>query len=165
MPLTKARLKISDYNESRKNRIKHDERRIRMVSLSLTSMVDMFAIMVIFLLANSSTVAQWIEVGHSIQLPKAKSTDTPVRAATVQVSSQGVFLGLKRISDLGKPESWDATAEKIKTALTRHAKKGAYVNIVAHHTLPFGLMKRVVAACQDAGFKNVNLAVQPKSGS
>ena len=47
MPITKARLKISDYNEQRKANLRGREGRIRMVSLSLTSMVDMFAILVI----------------------------------------------------------------------------------------------------------------------
>ena len=162
MPITKARLKISDYNETRKARVKQQEKRITVVSLSLTSMVDMFAIMVIFLLANSSSVAQWIEVGHNIQLPKAKTSDPPPKATTIQVSAKGVFFDSKRIADVSTRETWETAADRVKSNLSKFAKKSGYVNIVAHHTLPFGLMKRVIAACHESGFKNVNLAVQPK---
>src|SRR5260370_15184294 len=91
MPLHRARLRISDYTEKRKSRLKHQERRIRMVSLSLTSMVDMFAILVSFLLVNSSTVSQWIEVSHNIELPRAGLVDPPKKAPAIQVSNEGIF--------------------------------------------------------------------------
>src|ERR1700722_632705 len=98
MPLHRARLRISDYAEKRKSRSKHQERRIRMVSLSLTSMVDMFAILVIFLLVNTSTVSQWIQVSHNIELPKAKFVDAPKKAATIQISNEGIFVEEEKLA-------------------------------------------------------------------
>jgi biopolymer transport protein ExbD len=165
MPITKARLKISDYSEQRKKKLKNQERKIQMASLSLTSMVDMFAILVIFLLTNTSTVSRWIEVGHGIQLPKAKYSDPPPRAATLQISKDAIFGDAKQLIGLKEAMQAQGSIESVRSWLAKQLKKEGYVNIVAHDRVPFGAVKRVIATCQEAGFKNVNLAVQPKAAT
>lgn len=159
MPIKKARLKISDYNETRKLRLRSQERRVGLVSLSLTSMVDMFAILVIFLLASSGSVADWVKVGHGINLPHAKSQDIPAKAATVQIAEDGIYGDDKNLQPT--EEVWKSV-EPLRQWLKTVEKKDGYINIVGHEKLPFGIVKRVVAACQEAGFHNVNLAVQPR---
>jgi len=160
MPITKARLKISDYNQTRKSRLNKEESRVKGASLTLTSLVDVFAILVIFLLSNTSTVAQWIEVGHGIQLPRAKFSDPPPKALTLQVSKEAVFVDDKAIVTLAQVNQ--GATDALKSFLAQQTKKDGYVNIIGHEKLPFGSIRRVVAACQDAGFANINLAVQPK---
>lgn len=160
MPITKARLKISDYNKNRKSKLRTTERRVRMVSLSLTSMVDMFAILVIFLLANSSEFQNWVELGHGIELPKAKASDTPAKAATLQLAADTIYADDKAIITVAQASR--NQLGPLKTWLSALDKKNGYINIVAHQKLPFGVIKRIVGACQDSGFRNVNLAVHPK---
>jgi biopolymer transport protein TolR len=162
MPLRRARLRISDYTERRKSRLKHQERRIRMVSLSLTSMVDMFAILVIFLLVNSSTVSQWIQVSHNIELPKAKLVEPPKKAATIQISQDGVFGDEDLLVSKTAFRTGAGDIPKIKEYLSQFDNKEGFINIVAHTKVPFGIVKRVITTCQTAGFHNVNLAVQPR---
>jgi biopolymer transport protein TolR len=162
MPLKRARLRISDYNDKRKKRLKNQERRIRMVSLSLTSMVDMFAILVIFLLVNSSTVTQWIEVSQGIELPKAGKTDQPVKAATISISMEGVFADNQLLIKSKDVLQTSGMIGPVKAWLAKTAKLDGYVNLVAHEKVPFGIIKRVIGTCQDAGFGKVNLAVQPR---
>jgi biopolymer transport protein TolR len=161
MPLKKARFRISDYNEKQKNRTRREERKIQMVSLSLTSMVDMFAILVIFLLTNSASVSQWIEIGHDIQLPRAKASDVPPKGATIQISHEAVFGDEQRLVTHQQLLGGGATSPVIRGWLS-HQRKDGYVNIVAHKDVPFGVIRRVISSCQEAGFQNVNLAVQPK---
>ncbi len=162
MPLKKARLRISDYSEKRKSRIRQSERRIVMVSLSLTSMVDMFAILVIFLLTNSSTVSQWIEVGHNIELPKAKASDPPPKAATLQIAKDVVYGDRTALDSVSKVLHGPPTVESVRRWLGKQSKKDGYINIVADQKTPYGVVKRIIATCQESGFKNVNLAVQPR---
>jgi biopolymer transport protein ExbD len=162
MPLKQARLRISDYNENRKRRLGSHEKKVRMVSLSLTSMVDMFAILVIFLLTNTSTVNQWVEVGHGIQLPKAKASDAPPKAATIQISTDQVFGDAEPLASTRQVLAGGPTVESVRRWLSKQKKDG-YVNIVAHEKVPYGVIRRVISSCRDAGFQNVNLTVQPKS--
>jgi biopolymer transport protein ExbD len=164
MPLTKARLRISDYNIKRKSGIAGKEHKMKMVSLSLTSMVDMFAILVIFLLTNSGAVQQWIEIEHGIDLPKAKSSDPPPKGPTIQISREDVFADKKMLTKVKNISTGPLTIEVLKNWLhvqTKEAKKDGYVNIVGDEKIPYGAIRRVISTCQDAGFKNVNLAIQP----
>src|SRR5271170_6991633 len=142
MPLHRARLRISDYTERRKSRLKHQERRIQMVSLSLTSMVDMFAILVIFLLVNSSTVSQWIQVSHNIELPKAKLVEPPKKAATIQISQDGVFGDEDLLVNKAAFRSGSGDIPKVKEYLSQFDNKEGFINIVAHTKVPFGIVKR-----------------------
>jgi biopolymer transport protein ExbD len=162
MPLTKARLRIEQYNEKRKRDLAGKERRLRIVNLSLTSMVDMFAILVIFLLTCTTTSSQWLEVGHGIELPKAKFAEPPQKALILQVSKEEVFGENKPIISLKKLLEGPLSSEPIRTWLASQAKREGNINILGHEHVPFGAMKRVIASCQDAGFSNVILAVQPK---
>ncbi len=163
MPLRKARLRISDYNESRKSRIKKQEKRAMMVNLSLTSMVDMFALIVIFLLANQGTVNDWIKTGKDIQLPKAKAEEPPPRAASLQIALDEVIGDDTPLMKYAQIKQTTAPITKWLASVPKLGKDGAsYINIVADKRIPFGVIKRVVTACQAAGFGNVNLAVQPR---
>ncbi len=149
MPIGKARLKISEYRDERKRKTQSSERRIRVVSLSLTSMVDMFAILVIFLLTNTDTVSQWIEVSQAVQLPKAHHVESPSPGQTVTLTSSGLWVGPAKIEP-------DQLSARLKTF-----PKDTLLNIVAHEALPYGDIKKLLSSCQSAGFEKINLAVQP----
>ena len=163
MPITKARLKISDYNEQRKAKLKGHAQRIRVISLSLTSMVDMFAILVIFLLVNAGAVTQWIELGHGIHLPRAKFSEPPSKAVVIQVSHDMLYGDkepLMTITEIQK--SPQLSLFKVKTWLTKqNVQKDNHINIVADEKIPFGAMRKIIATCKQVGFGNVNLAVTP----
>jgi biopolymer transport protein TolR len=175
MPISKARLKISDYNDQRKAKLKGRESRIRVVSLSLTSMVDMFAILVIFLLVNAGTVTQTIELGPGIRLPQAKFAEPPVKTVTLQVSKETLFgdniplISLNEIlhqaGTIGAVKTWLLKQKPADPKLTTDKKiaDNGYVTVVADEKIPFGAMKKIIATCREVGFQNVNLAVQPKS--
>ncbi len=161
MPLHRARLKISDYTKNRKSRLKRQERSIRMVSLSLTSMVDMFAILVIFLLVNSASVSQWIEVSHNIELPKAGFAEQPQKATTLHVSIAGVFGGDVLLVSAKDVAHGGDNLPSVKKWLSQFSKREGFVNLVVHTKVPFGVVRKLINTCQETGFGKVNLAVQP----
>jgi biopolymer transport protein ExbD len=158
MPLQKARLKISDYNEKRKSNTKAHERRVQAVSLSLTSMVDMFAILVIFLLANNNNMTEWLKLDEAIQLPKAKTADIPSKAASIQISEKQV-VGDNRV--LMETKDVMKSTQAISKWLSTVKDRQGFINIVAHTNLSFGIIKRVTAVANAQGFTRINLIVQP----
>jgi len=165
MPLKRARLRISDYNKTRKSRLEKQERRIRSVSLSLTSMVDMFAILVIFLLSNPTSVSQWIELAHKIELPKAKFSDTPKEAASISIARDEIYVDRDRVASIAEAQSGNLVSG-VKAALAKLPKsKDGYVNVVADTKVNFGVIRRIIYTCEAAGYPNVNLAVSPKASS
>ena len=163
MPLKKARFRISDFSKGRKRRVKEHERRVRVVSLSLTSMVDMFAVLVVYLIINSTSVQEWVQMATGIDLPKAKANwETPERGATLQVTDSMVLGDIDHpLISIDEVSRGPYSVPKIKTYLKSLEKKNKYVNIVGDYKVPFGAMRRIIASCQDAGFENVNLAIEP----
>ncbi len=163
MPLTKARLRISDYSSGRKSRVKNHEKKVAQASLSLTSMVDLFTLLVVYLMLNSGELKEWVDVAAEVQLPKgAFIGQSPERGATIQVSKTTVF-GDRDIPlvDVAKVAKGPFSVPEIKEFLKKQDNKNGYVNLVADYSVPFGVMRKVIASCQDAGFNNVNLAIQP----
>lgn len=169
MPLQKARLKISDLSVNRKNKSNEKNKKIMAVSLSLTSMVDMFAILVIFLLTNNQSVEEWVKLEHDITLPQAKTVDEPKKAVTLQISKDKVF-GKDVIPGAEETALVDVNAiakgplvvEPMRAWLQKLGNKEGYVNVVADEKVPYGAVRRVISTCQVAGFTNVNLAVFPR---
>jgi biopolymer transport protein ExbD len=164
MPLQKARLRISDYKKKNKNKAADKNKKVAAVALSLTSMVDMFAILVIFLLTNNQTVEDWVKLDHDIHLPQAKTSDESKKATTLQVSMDGVFAeDKKQLAEISKISKGPLIIPAVKQWLVSvKEKKEGFVNILADERIPYGAIKRVISTCQESGFKNVNLAVFPK---
>ncbi len=161
MPLRKARLKISDYNRQRKDRLKHKERRIRMISLSLTSMVDMFAILVIYLLTSATSVTQWLQMSHVVALPQGKFSEAPTKATTLEVTQDTLYAENKPLISIKEISKGPFSIEVLRSWLKSLPIKGGNINLVGDKKIPFGAVRRIVATCQESGFSNVNLAIQP----
>jgi len=162
MPLKRARSRIGQYNKARKKSSDDKTKKVMAVSLSLTSMVDMFAILVIFLLANNGQVKDWVQVEHNIRLPQAKASDEAKQATTLQIAKEGIFADGKQIADTMKVSKGPLVIGPLKNYLASLKIKDGYINLVGDENVPFGAMRRIITTCQDAGFPNVNLAVMPK---
>ncbi|MCB0416423.1 MAG: biopolymer transporter ExbD [Bdellovibrionales bacterium] len=163
MPLQKARLRISDYNRGRKNRLKDQEKKVQEAALSLTSMVDMFATLVVYLIMTSTSLQEWVGLASNIELPKGRYIgESPQKGAAIQVTKDMVFgeLDVELIS-IAQIAKGPFSVAAIKDYLKQQENKNGYVNVVADYSVPFGVMRKIIASCQDAGFKNVNLAIEP----
>lgn len=161
MPISKARLRISDYNRQRKDHLKQKERRIRMISLSLTSMVDMFAILVLYLLTSTSTVTQWLQMSHVVSLPQGKFGQVPTKAGTLEVTKETLYADDKPLVSIKEILNGSALITPLKTWLKLRKASGGFINLVGDRSIPFGAVQRIVATCQESGYNNVNLAIQP----
>ncbi len=169
MPLKKARLKISDYRDNRKASVSSTERKIRSVSLSLTSMVDMFAILVIFLLSSQDSVNHMLDSGQNIQLPKARTIAPPPPGIALEIAQTGIFAQAKKllpIESIGSndPKALAALTNWLSTQLKAIPAEitSKKLNLVADERLPYGTVRRVVALARRTGFTELNLAVEPK---
>ncbi len=67
--------------------------------LSLTAMVDLFTVLVVFLLQNYATTGEVIEIPEGVKLPTAKEVKDLKPANVVIVSEKGLALNSDRIMD------------------------------------------------------------------
>src|SRR5437016_12762134 len=148
-------------------------------ALTLTSLVDVMTIVVIFLLMNFSANGEVLYMSKDIKLPDAYHGAQLERAPVISVSGEAVtFDGrmLLQTSDLEKgdvlnvPELEDALRdekrryEQIHQNDPDHPFRGL-VNVQADRRIPFRVIKRVMFACNQSGFGNINFAALAKGSA
>lgn len=86
--------------------------------LSLTAMVDMFTVLVIFLLQNYNTTGEILYIPKEVVLPKASSVRELKPAHVVTISSKEILLDRDTVAtfeDVQKAEDWNI--QKLKEQL------------------------------------------------
>jgi biopolymer transport protein ExbD len=146
--------------------------------LLITPLVDMFVIIVLFLIANFSATGEVLMMTKDIQLPDAVNVkeiemNPVVMVSGDEVSISGTVVG--RVQDLVKEEYLNIPAleEKLRDMKKQfedlhamaegntNAFKGD-VNIQAHKDVEFAIIKRVMFSCASAGYNNINFATLQK---
>ncbi len=153
--------------------------------LLLTTMVDMFAIMVIFLLMNFSAEGEIIILPKGLQLPEAKNTGTLEISPSLIISKEKISFDNKDIFDTPTvitQENWHIPQleevlnkfqeEKMKEILAKNLDPESLkvaedelkrINISADKELPFQVVKKVIYTAGFAGFPQYRFAVFGKS--
>ncbi len=147
--------------------------------LLITPLVDMFVIIVLFLIANFSATGEILNQSKDIQLPEAANVDELQMDPVVMVSMDYIFFDgamVGKVDDLTREDylNIQSLEERLREAkkktedlhsLAKDADgfKGN-INIQAHKEVKFSVIKRVMFTCATAGFGNINFAVM-NSGS
>ena len=143
-------------------------------TLNLVSLMDVFTILVFFLLVNSSS-SDIMEQPKSVQLPESIVDAKPRETVIVLVTEDNVHvMGDVVMSTDEVIASKDLVMEPIMQRLldqqekvigirTRAVAESKEVTVLAHHTLPFKLLKKVMASCTSAGYGKISLAVVQKA--
>ncbi len=141
-------------------------------SLNLTPMVDMFTIIVIYLLQNFSSDGDILYMSKDIQLPNITAKAKLERAPVIGVSAESVSLDGARVvesSELTRDETWNVPAleEKLREARQKIEQSQALlggspfkgvINVQADKGVKFQILKKVMFACSQAGFGSINFA-------
>ncbi len=144
----------------------------------ITPLVDMFVIIVLFLIANFSATGEVLMMTKDIQLPEAVNVKEVEMHPVVMVSGEEVSISgnvVGRVQDLVKEEYLNIPAleEKLRDMKKQfedlhsmaegntNAFKGD-VNIQAHKEVEFSIIKRVMFSCASAGYNNINFATLQK---
>lgn len=143
-------------------------------TLNLVSLMDVFTILVFFLLVNSSS-SDVMEQPKSVKLPESIVDSKPRETVIVLVTEESVLvMGDVVVSTDAVIESKDPVIEPIRDRLlqqqqkviglkTRTVAESKEVTVLAHRTLPFKLLKKVMASCTSAGYGKISLAVVQKA--
>ena len=159
-------------------RIKRMSRGNKLTSggLNLVSLMDVFTILVFFLLVNSSS-SDVMEPPKNIKLPDSVVEAKPRETVLVMITPSEILVqGEPVISTQDVVNSKAAIIEPVKERLLLQQKKviglktkavaeAKEVTVLAHRTVPFHLMKKVMASCTSAGYGKISLAVIQKAKS
>jgi biopolymer transport protein ExbD len=144
--------------------------------LRLTSLLDMFTILLVFLLKSFSADGQMVTATEDLQLPESTSHKEPRSAPIIAVTKEWVMLDdkplvkiadLKADSDLliqplqASLQQSRAFSEQLGAIDTRVGFDGT-VDIMGDRDASFAVIKRVMYTCGQVGFNNMLLAVYQK---
>jgi len=143
--------------------------------MNLTSLMDVFTILVFFLLVNSGQ-SEILDAPNEMTLPESAVESRPRETVVVSISTAGVVVQGELVVTLDEVLASEGTIEPISNRLA--ALKGAVigrstqvvaasqeVTVLADKAIPFDVIRRVLSACTGQGYTNVSLAVTQKAGA
>jgi biopolymer transport protein ExbD len=142
--------------------------------MNLTSLMDVFTILVFFLLVNSATT-EVLETPKKITLPASTVEQKPRETVVVFVSPTEVTVqgeSVVQVADIVASETShiDPIAERLAELAaniigvnTQVVARSQEVTILADRTVPFNVIKKVMSTCTHEGYERVSLAVLQKA--
>ncbi|MEZ5566519.1 MAG: biopolymer transporter ExbD [Gammaproteobacteria bacterium] len=143
--------------------------------LNLVSMMDIFTILVFFLLVSSAET-EVLPSPKEIQLPESVALAKARESVVVMVTGDQILVQGRPVAtvaaalagdELVIPELKDALRQQTDRVLIQQAKAdiaAREVTILGDKALPYRLLKRVMASCTAAEFGQISLAVVQKPG-
>ncbi len=163
-------------SESRraKRMVRHHARTKRSATLNMVSLMDIFTILVFFLLVSSSSV-QDLPSAKQIKLPESVSDQLPKETVVIIVGEKDIIVqGRKVASVLDVARTDDVVIKSLKDELILLAGRTARkvtadgkvipreVTIMGDKKIPFALLKKIMLTCTRASYTNISLAVLRK---
>ena len=148
--------------------------RPKITKMNLTSLMDVFTILVFFLLVNSATT-EVLEAPKQVKLPDSAIETKPRETVVIFVSPDEVIVqgeSVARVEDILAMESGliagigdrlNQLTESIVGINTKVVAESQEVTILADKSVPFTVVKRVMSTCTSQGYTQISLAVMQKA--
>ena len=153
---------------------RHHKRHKRKVGLNLVSLMDIFTILVFFLLVNSGSV-ELVEAPKDVKLPESVVQSKPRETVVISISAEEVLVQGKLVAFVDdilsdKESATDpinARLAELKESViginTKTVAGSQEVTILADRSVPFTVIKTIMSTCTAEGYENVSLAVIQKA--
>ena len=153
---------------------KHHKRHKGHGSLNLVSLMDIFTILVFFLLVNSSDV-ETLPNAKELQLPESIAEEKARETVVILIGEQDIIVQgtpVAKVDEVMNTKGNDIPAlrEALKSqndrVLRREAQEdiaGREVTIMGDKEIPYRLLKKVMATCTASDYGQISLAVLQKS--
>lgn len=151
----------------------HKRRKDRNATLNMVSLMDIFTILVFFLLVSAANT-EVLPTPKHIKLPEASAHKTPKENIIIMVNNQDILvqghpvIGIKSvmhskqgvISPLFKELKRQANSDSKSRRRLADPKRG--VTIMGDQEIPYQLLKKIMLTCASADYTNISLAVVRK---
>jgi biopolymer transport protein TolR len=154
----------------RAQRMQRHHRRTRSeAGLNLVSLMDIFTILVFFLLVHSSDVES-LPTEKSIRLPESVAEKSPKQTVVVSVNNEDILVQGHKVALVadalnseglviaGLKGELDIEASR-RVITTEAASQPRALTIMGDKEIPYWLLKKIMATCMQAGYENISLAV------
>ena len=158
-----------------KRRARH-QKKTKVAGLNLVSLMDIFTILVFFLLINSGNV-EVLETDDSLDLPSSNSERAPEETLVVLVNRDAIVVGGRPVAELNTLERTNngeivALSEELQhqaNRKTNHTEReeqdGFAVTIMGDKDTPYSLLKSIIQTCSAENYRDIALAVNQIPGA
>ena len=138
--------------------------------LNLTAMVDVFTVLLLFLLKSYATEGTELATTQNLQLPPSTSRLQQEGFLTVMVTTDAIFVQGKRILENKKalegpklmiPELADSLWEYSEGIHSDYPDKGK-ITIISDRRITFRLLERIIITASNQGWDNISFVVLQK---
>jgi biopolymer transport protein ExbD len=157
----------------RKRRMSRNSRKPKSTGMMLTSLMDIFTVLVLYLIANQGTGVT-LDTPKTVRIPDSIVETAPRRSIVMAVSEtevqiQGVPIitiadVISNQKDYIEPVRQEML--RLKNLAAEQGDKGisesTEITILADKGIPFKILKKLMSTSSSAGFDKISLAVNQK---
>ncbi len=162
-------------NASSERRIARYKQFRKKSSLNLVSLMDIFTILVFFLLVNSSN-SQQLPNSKEIKLPTSVATKSPKETIVIAVTAKDILVDGRRVAKVlnhlddsllipGLKKELDFQYAKSTRLLSDKLKSGLAVTIMGDENIPYELLRKILSTCRQANFTRIAFAAMQKASN
>jgi len=156
-----------------KRMARHHKRKSKAASLNMVSLMDIFTILVFFLLVSSST-GEVLPSTKSIKLPESIADKKPKETLTIFVNNTDILVQGRKIASISEVlKTKGLVIEPLKKELDLQASRligsqstgkpfNGEVTVMGDKSLPYKLLKKIMVTSTKANYGKISLAVMKK---
>lgn len=157
----------------RARRMEKKHKKSKMPGLNLVSLMDIFTILVFFLLVNSSEV-ETLQANKGVQMPESVAEQKPRENVVVMITKNEILVQGRPTVTLAQIDASDqavipqlkaelqSQVERLISSAGEDDRSAREVTIMGDKSIPYSLLKKVMATCTDADYGTLSLAVMQK---
>jgi biopolymer transport protein TolR len=154
----------------RQRRTEHKGRNKTMVDMNLVSLIDVFTILIFFLLSNSGGV-ETLPSPKAVHLPESVADKAPRETVIVVVSGTEILVGGRRIASVAEVMATEGDLiAPLKAELEQQASRQVIrkeneadakrLTIMGDKDIPYRLLRKIMFTGARANFADVSFAVR-----
>ncbi len=139
--------------------------------LNLIPLIDILSVMVAFLLVYSTNV-EVVQNSKGVEIPQSNADVQPKQSVVVMITKENLFVQGELVASIDEiSDSKLRSIEPLRAVLDRpmlvdsHAEAAdewlatREITVVADKSLPYAIVKKVMATCTEASYGKISLAV------
>jgi biopolymer transport protein ExbD len=143
-----------------------------LVDLNLVSLIDIFTILIFFLLANASDV-EVLPSPKAVRLPESTAEKSPKETVVVVVSNEDILVQGRRVMSVSDAMKSDGDLiEPLRAELAYEAGRAMIrkenetqskaLTIMGDKEIPYRLLRKIMVTCARANYGDLSFAVIQK---
>ncbi len=141
--------------------------------LNLVALMDIFTILVLFLMVNNGDV-EVLQSDRNITLPESVSEQRPELALIIKITTDNILVEGRSIEGIDAALAQRETslqalgqelrhqASRVPELSQRERDLGRAIIIMGDQNTPYKLLKRIMTTCAQWGYRDISLAVNSK---